>query len=68
MVEEVLLNLKGDEWDDQMGEHCWKSILCWPLGYNHHPNGVVFDKFRYGCSCKAKMGKCIYFTSFPTET
>ena len=34
---------------------------------NHDPNGVVSDKFRYGCSYKTKSGKCIYFMSFPTE-
>ena len=50
-----------------MGEHCWKPVLCCLLGYNHDPNGVVSDKFRYGCSCKTKRGKCIYFMSFPTE-
>ena len=51
----------------QMGEQCWKPVLCCLLGYNHDPNGVVSDKFRYGCSCKTKRGKCIYFMSFPTE-
>ena len=24
----------------QMGEHCWKPVLCCPLGYNHDPNVV----------------------------
>ena len=51
-----------------MGEQCWKPVLCCLLGYNHDPNGVVSDKFLYGCSYKTKRGKCIYFMSFPTET
>ena len=50
-----------------MGEHCWKPVLCFPLGYNHDPDGVVSDEFRYGCSYKAKRGKCIYFRSFLTK-
>ena len=51
----------------QMGEHCWKPVLCCLLGYSHDPNDVVSDKFRYGCFYKTKRGKCIYFMSFPTE-
>ena len=42
-----------------MSEHCWKPVLCCPLGYDHDPNGVVPDRFRYGCSYKTKKGKCI---------
>ena len=51
----------------QMGEHCWKPVLCCSLGYNHYPNGFVSDEFRYGCSYKTKSWKRIYFISFLTE-
>ena len=40
-----------------MGEHCWKPVLCCPLGYNHDLNGVVSDELRYDCSYKTKRWK-----------
>ena len=55
------------EWSIKWGEHCLKPVLCFLLGYNHDPNCVASDKFRYGCSYKTKRWKCISFMSFPTE-
>ena len=51
----------------QMGEHCWKPVMCCSLQDNHDLNGVVFAVFWYGCSYKAKRWKHIYFVRFPTE-
>ena len=48
-----------------MGKHCWKPVPYCSVGYNHYPNSVTSDEFRYGC--KTTRWKRIYFTRFQTE-
>ena len=68
MVGKAFLNLKGAEWGDLSdGRALLETSTVLSTWYNHDPNGVVSNKFRYGCSCKTKREKCIYFMSSPTE-
>ena len=67
IVEKVFLDLKGDEWDLSDGRALLEASTVLSTWVKSWSIGFVSDKFRYGCSYKAKRWKCIYFMSFQTE-
>ena len=54
MVGKAFLNLKGAEWVIyQMGEHCWKPVLCCPLGIIMIP--MVLSLISFDMAAPARL-------------